>query len=197
MKSNLIESNLMKSNLMESNLRTLYDSIQFERILYNIIQICIIQLNIIQFHRNKFHVIQLNPIQLYRVKIKAIQFLRIQSDLKFHTAIQDALFNAHEVVVAEIELPEELQVLELPGAEHGVEVVAQQVVAEQDDLEGVLHSVEQPLRQPPDLPSMLNNVFFSWSITARQNKLECSWQDCSFVANICLEPTLELHSSLV
>ena len=43
------------------------------------------------------------------------------------------------------------EVLELARAEDGVEVVPEQVAAEADDLEGVLHAVEEPLRQPPDL----------------------------------------------
>ena len=38
--------------------------------------------------------------------------------------------------------------LELPSAEDGVEVVAELVVAQVDLLQGVLHPVKQPLRQP-------------------------------------------------
>ena len=43
------------------------------------------------------------------------------------------------------------EVLELARAEDRIEVVAEQVAAEAYDFEGVLHAVEEPLRQTPDL----------------------------------------------
>ena len=71
------------------------------------------------------------------------------------------------MVVAEVELPQELEVLELPGAENRVEVVAEKVVAEQDDLDRVLHAVEQPLGQPPDL--VVRKIGgFEWNVAGRE-----------------------------
>ena len=48
--------------------------------------------------------------------------------------------------------------------EDGVEVVAEQVAAEADDLEGVLHAVEEPLRQPPDLKAGAQFKRHCWDV---------------------------------
>ena len=72
-----------------------------------------------------------------------------KSYLELIAAVDEALRDAREAVEAKIEDAEILEVLELSGAEHRVEVVSELVVAQVDLLQGVLHSVKQPLCQPP------------------------------------------------
>ena len=72
-----------------------------------------------------------------------------QSYLELVAAVNEALGDARETVEAEIEDAEVLEVLELAGAEHRVEVVPELVVTEVDLLQRVLHPVKQPLGQSP------------------------------------------------
>ena len=66
------------------------------------------------------------------------------SYLELVAAGDEALGDAGQPVVAEVEHAEVLQVPELVRAEHGVEVVAQHVVAQVDLLQRVLGPVKQP-----------------------------------------------------
>ena len=74
-----------------------------------------------------------------------------RSYLEIDASLEQPVLDLGQLVVAEVEDAEPLQVLELARAEDGVEVVAEEVVAEGDDLERVLDAVEEALRQPPDL----------------------------------------------
>ena len=73
------------------------------------------------------------------------------SYLQIVAAFQEALLNFGQLIIAQIQSPEELQVLELSGAKHRVEVVSEEVVSQLDGLESVLDSVKEPLGQPPDV----------------------------------------------
>ena len=79
-----------------------------------------------------------------------VQALR-SSYLEIDASFQETVLDLGQLVIAQIEHAEPLQVLELSRAEDGVEVVPEEVVAQRDDLERVLHAVEEPLGQPPDL----------------------------------------------
>ena len=74
----------------------------------------------------------------------------MQSHLQVGASLEQVRLDLGEPVPAEVELAQEGQVLELARAEDGVEVVAEQVVAEPDRLQRVLHAVEHALRQPAD-----------------------------------------------
>lgn len=73
------------------------------------------------------------------------------SYLEVFASFEQPVFDLGQLVVAEVEGAQKLEVLELSRAEHGVEVVAEKVVAQLDDLQGVLDAVKEPLGQPPDL----------------------------------------------
>ena len=75
--------------------------------------------------------------------------MKTVSYLEFITTLDESLRDAGQVIVAEVQYSQILQVPELVRAEHGVEVVPEHVVAEVDLLQRVLHPVKQSLRQPP------------------------------------------------
>ena len=77
--------------------------------------------------------------------------IRSSSYLKVDAALEQSVLDLAQDVVAEVELPEELEVPELPGAERGVVVVAEEVVSQTDHLQGVLDAVKDPLGQTTDL----------------------------------------------
>ena len=75
--------------------------------------------------------------------------MKTVSYLEFITTLDESLRDAGQVIVAEVQYSQILQVPELVRAEHGVEVVPEHVVAEVDLLQRVLHPVKQSLGQPP------------------------------------------------
>ena len=71
--------------------------------------------------------------------------------LEVDAPLKEPVLDDGQLVVAQVEDAESLEVLELAGAEHGVEGVAEEVVAEADYLERVADAVKEPIGQPSDL----------------------------------------------
>ena len=65
--------------------------------------------------------------------------------LKFVASFEQSFVDGFEIVGTQVKPLELLQVLELAGGEDGVELVAEQVVAQVDVLECILQAVQQPL----------------------------------------------------
>ena len=72
-----------------------------------------------------------------------------QTHLQLFTSVNEVFRDARYPVVAEVQAAEEGEVFKLVRAEDSVEVVAEHVVTEVDLLQGVLQTIEQPLRQAP------------------------------------------------
>ena len=72
-----------------------------------------------------------------------------QTHLQLFTSVNEVFRDARYSVIAQVQTAEEGEVFKLVRAEDSVEVVAEHVVTEVDLLQGVLHAIEQPLRQPP------------------------------------------------
>ena len=72
-----------------------------------------------------------------------------QTHLQLFTSVNEVFRDPGYSVVAQVQAAEEGEVLELVRAEDRVEVVPEHVVTEVDLLQGVLHPVEESLRQAP------------------------------------------------
>ncbi len=71
--------------------------------------------------------------------------------LESQASPEESALHLGQPVSAEVELPQAAQVAELPGAEDRVVIVSEQVPAQPDHLQGVLHAVEQTLVQAAHL----------------------------------------------
>lgn len=80
-----------------------------------------------------------------------VGFAALSAYLKVVATLEKSRLDFGQLIVAEVELAQKLEILKLPRAKHRVDVVPQQVVSESNVLQSVLDAVKEPLGQPPDL----------------------------------------------